>query len=104
MDDSIIKLAKGLIECYEKAYEIYKIDVDNIINNGIVDIQYIEQTLDHCLDIYTEKGFYLFLKLLFYYSTVNLENSYAYINILKETRSEEYNEYVKKLEKTQIKN
>lgn len=98
-DEVFLELAKKLMECYEKAYNIYKIDVDNIINNKITDINYIEHTLDSCLDIYTEKGFNLFMKLLFYYSTINLENTYDYINILKEQRTEEYEKYVKKLEK-----
>lgn len=99
IDNNIEELAKELMECYEKAYEIRKLEVDNIIDNKVTDIKYIERTLDNCLDIYTEKGFYLFLKLLFYYSDVDPEKSYAYFDILKEHRREEYDEYVKKLEK-----
>ena len=99
MDNDLYELAKGLVDCYEKAYEIYKIDVDNIINNKIVDINYIERTLDYCLDIYTDKGFYLFIKLLLYYKTVNIEGAYAYLEILKENREEEYQEFVKKYKK-----
>lgn len=99
MDDNLIELARCLMECYEKAYEIYKIYVDNIINNKMTDINYIEHTLDYCLDIYTEKGFYLFLKLLLYYRTVNYQNAKEYLEILKDTREEEYQEFVKKLQK-----
>ena len=99
MDDNVIELAKGLMDCYEKAYEIHKIEVDNIINNRIVDINYIERTLDYCLDIYTEKGFYLFIKLLLYYKTVNYQNAKEYLEILKDIREEEYQEFVKKIKK-----
>ena len=98
-DEVLKKLAKELMECYDKAYNIYKIDVDNIINNKITDIHYIEQTLDNCLDIYIDKGFNLFMKLLMYYSEVDLEKSFAYVDIVKEDRKEEYDEYVKKMVK-----
>ena len=99
VEEKFKKLGLELAKLYDAAYEIYKKDVDNIIDNKIVDVHYIEHTLDNCLGIYTEKGFDLFLKLVFYYSTVNLECSYAYIDILKEQRKEEYDDYVKKLEK-----
>ena len=99
MDDNIIELAKGLVNCWEQMYNLYYPEVERIIKYQIKDINLIEHTLDGVLDIYTEKGFYLFLKLLFYYSTVDLEHSYAYLDILKEQRKEEYDEYIKKLKK-----
>ena len=99
IDNNMKELAKYIMECYEKAYEIHKLDVNHIIDNKITDINYIERTLDNCLVIYTEKGFYLFLKLLFYYSDIDPEKSYAYFDILKEERKEEYDDYIKKLEK-----
>ena len=99
VDERFKELAKELMKSYEEAYNIYSQEVERIINNKITDDVLIEHTLDAILDIYTEKGFYLFLKLLFYYSTVNLEKSYTYFDILKDERREEYDEYIKKLEK-----
>ena len=63
VEDRFKKLAEELAKYYNEAYEIYKIEVANIINNKVTDIDYIENILDSCLDIYTEKGFYLFLLL-----------------------------------------
>ena len=88
-----------LAASYDAAYEILLPVVENIINNKITDIDLIEHTLDQILDIHTEKGFNLFLKLVFYYSSIHLEKSFAYIDMLKEYRSEEYEQYVKKLKK-----
>ena len=96
MDNYLKSLANGLINCYEEAYNIYKNDVDTIINNKIDDINYIERTLDYIFSIYTEKGFYLYLKLLLYYRTVNYDNAIKYLEFLKEERAEEYNDFVKK--------
>lgn len=97
--DNIIELAKGLMNSYEKMYELCYLEVERIIQYRICDINLIEHTLDMTLDIYTEKGFYLFLKLLLYYRTINLENAQDYLEILKENRFEEYNEFVKKYKK-----
>lgn len=94
-----MKIAKGLVNCWEEAYDIYKKEVEKIITYQIKDVNYIERTLDYILDIYTEKGFYLFFKLLIYYRTVNFENAIAYLEILKEDRKEEYDEFVKKYQK-----
>ena len=99
MNNDIKELAQGLVNCWEEMYNIYYPEVERIITYQIKDTNLIEHTLDHILDIYTEKGFKLYLKLVFYYSTFNIEGAYAYINILKEERQEEYEEYVKKLKK-----
>ena len=96
-DEVFSKLTEELKEMYDKAYELYKVEVDTIINNKITDINYIEHTLDNCLEIYTEKGFNLFMKLLMYYSEVDLEKSFAYVDLVKEQRKEEFDEYEKKL-------
>ena len=100
IDNNIKELAKGLLNTYEKMYNIYYPEVERIITYQIRDINLIENTLDHILDIYTEKGFYLFLKLVFYYSTVDIEKAYKYIDILKDIRHEEYEQYVKTLKRT----
>ena len=99
IDEKLNELAKELVKSYNELYNIYVKEVDRIINNNINDTDLIEHTLDGILDIYTEKGFYLFLKLLFYYSTINLEKSYTYFDILEDERREEYDEYIKKLAK-----
>ncbi len=99
IDDNLKELAQKLFDCYEEMYNLCYPEVERIIIYQITDVSLIEHTLDRVLDIYTEKGFNLFLKLLFYYSTIDLEKTYAYIDILKETRKDEYNEYVKKLKK-----
>lgn len=98
--DNIIELAKGLMNSYEKMYELCYLEVERIIKYRICDISLIEHTLDMALEIYTEKGFYLFLKLLLYYRTVNFKNACEYLEILKEDRFEEYDEFVKKYKKT----
>ena len=97
LDDNIMELAKGLLACYEEAYNIYSKEVDIIINNKITDINYIERTLDYIFSIYTEKGFNLYIKLLLYYRTVDLEGAKDYLEFLKEYREEEYQDFVKKL-------
>lgn len=94
--DNIREMAYALMDSYEKMYRLCYPQVQRIIEYQITDIDLIEHTLDQTLDIYTEKGFYLFLKLLLYYRTVDLENAHAYLEILKENRMEEYNEFVKK--------
>lgn len=95
--NNLIELARGLVDSYEEMYKLCYSEVTRIINNHITDINIIEHTLDLILDIYTDKGFYLFMKLLFYYSDIDLEKSFAYLDILKEDRKEEYDEYIKKL-------
>ena len=95
MDDNIKKLANELLLVYEEAYRLYEMEVNKIIKYNIKDNNYIERTLDYILSIYTEKGFYLYLKLLLYYKTVNYEGAIAYLELLKEDREEEYKEFVK---------
>lgn len=100
MENSIKDLAEGLIAKYDEMYNICYPLVERIINEKVKDINEIEHMLDLVLGIYTEKGFNLFLKLLFYYSEVSMEKSFAYLDILKEDRKEEYDEYIKKLSKS----
>ncbi len=100
MNEEIKKLAKQLALLYEEAYSLYKPMVKLIIQNRIKDTDYIEYYLDRVMDIYTEKGFYLFIELVLYYSTVNLNNAREYLNILKELREEEYNDFIKKYQKS----
>ena len=99
MDDNLKILVEGLVNCWEEMYNLCYLEVERIIKYKIKDINLIEHTLDNCLDIYTEKGFYLSLKLLLYYRTINLENAKEYLDILKEQRKEEYDEFVKKHKK-----
>ena len=97
MNDNLEQLAHKLLSCYEEAYNIYSIEVNRIITNKITDNNYIELTLDYILSIYTEKGFYLFIKLLLYYQTINEDKARYYLNLLQEDREEEYHDFVKKL-------
>jgi len=96
MDDKLIELIKGLINSYEEMYNLCYPEVERIIKGRITDVNLIEHTLDNILEIYTEKGFYLFIKLLLYYRTVNIDNAYDYLEILKNDREEEYHEFIKK--------
>ncbi len=99
IDDDFKKLAKEIATGWEIMYNICYPEVERIINNKIRDISVIEHTLDQVMDIYTEKGFYLFLKLLLYYRTINEENAKDYLEILKQYRAEEYVDFVKKYQK-----
>lgn len=99
IDDSIKELAELLMESYNEAYSYYEPIVKMIIKSKCKDINYIEHTLDNVMDIYTDKGFDLFIELLTYYKTINNENANEYQEILKDMREEEYNEYVKRLVK-----
>lgn len=99
IDENIKELAEELNKLYDEAYEICKTEVSRIINYNITDVKHIERVLDYILDIYTDKGFELFMKLLLYYRTVNEENARAYLEILREQREEEYQYFVKKLKK-----
>ena len=103
IDEDIKWLGEQLLLCYEEAYNFYRPQVKRIINGKIKDINYIEHTLDGVLDIYTDKGFYLFIELLLYYSTVNYKNARDYLEILKEDREEEYNDFVKSIKKNKDK-
>ena len=96
LDEHLKELAEGLLNCYEELYNIYKPEVDRIVKFKVKDINQIERTLDYILCIYTEKGFYLYLKLLLYYRIINYEGAKFYLELLKEEREEEYNEFVKK--------
>ena len=97
IDENIKELAEELNKLYDEAYEIYKTEVSRIINFNITDVKHIERTLDYILDIYTDKGFDLFMELLWYYRKVNEENAREYLEILKEQREEEYQSFVKKI-------
>ena len=99
LDDNLMELVKGLMDSYEAMYKLCYHEVVRIIEYKIKDVNLIEHTLDKTLDIYTEKGFYLFLKLLDYYKTVNYNHALEYLEFLKEQREEEYSDYVKKLKK-----
>ncbi len=101
MDDRIKKLAEELAKSYETAYNLCYPQVEYIINNNITDINIIEHTLDQVLDIYTEEGFYLFLKLLIYYRSINPENAKDYLELLIDFRPSEYIDFVKKIGKKQ---
>ena len=99
IDSSIKRIAEQLSVCYEEAYNVYRPQVKMIIRNKIKDVNYIEHTLDGCLDIYTDKGFYLFMELLLYYRKVNYKNAREYLEIAKEERKDEYKDFVKKIKK-----
>ena len=99
MNKDFEELARNLACLYEESYKTYKQEVNYIINYHIKDINYIERTLDYIMDIYTDKGFILFLKLCTYYSTINYQGANAYLDILKEQRKEEYEDFVKKYSK-----
>ena len=99
VDDNIKELVFGLVKCWDEMYNHCYPEVERIIKYNIRDINLIEHTLDQALDIYTEKGFNLFIKLLLYYRTINYQNAKEYLEILKETRDEEYRDFVKKYTK-----
>lgn len=99
IDDKFMELARVLVACYEEAYQLCLPEVERIIKYQIKDIDLIERTLDQALNIYTDKGFYLFIRLLLYYRTVNLEYAKDYLEILKEDRKEEYDDFIKTLKK-----
>lgn len=101
MDDRLKELAMALMKTYDEAYNSCYINVVNIFKYQIEDINTIEKTLDQALDIYTEKGMYIFLKLWSYYRAINYQNACEYLEILKEDRGEEYHEYMKKIGKKQ---
>ena len=103
LDNDIRIIAERLLDYYEDSYKIYRPRVKMIISNKITDINYIEHTLDGVLDIYTDKGFLLFIELLAYYKNVNYRNARDYLEILKEDREEEYKDFVKRIKKSKDK-
>jgi predicted transcriptional regulator len=100
MNNELIKLANELARLYEEAYLTYEPLVNGIIDNKIRDINYIENIIDHVMDIYTEKGFYLCVKLIIYFSSINYNNAQEYLKILKEQRFDEYSELIDKIMKS----
>ena len=99
VEDKKRSLVEDIMACYEETYNMYSSIVDNIINNNIKDEELIKDTLDHIIYIYTEKGFDLYMKLLFYFGSFNLHETYKYIDKIKKQRDSDYKAYVKKLEK-----
>lgn len=97
--ESRTSLANDILKCYEDIYNTYFQIVENIINNNIRDEDFIKDTLNHIIYIYTEKGFDLYMKLLFYYASFNVEATYKYIGAIKTLRENDYRAFVKKLEK-----
>ena len=97
--ENVYEVAIALNNTYEDMYNICYPLVEEIINEKVTDTEEKKKVLNLILGIYTEKGFNLYLKLLFYYSEIAMEKSYTYLDRLKESRKEEYDDYVKKLEK-----
>ncbi len=101
MNKEIMELAKELFNLYEEAYNTYKPQVQGIIDNHIKNADYIENIIDRTMDIYTDKGFYLCLKLILYYRQINYAKARDYIRILSEQRKDEYNEFMEEVKKEQ---
>ena len=93
-------LPMEIINLYEQIYNEYSNEVDMIINNNITDHNIIENTLNKILSINTNKGFDLYMKLWLYYSNIALEKSFICLSHAKKERQKDFDEYVKKLEKT----
>ena len=85
----IIELAKQIHELYKIMYEMIKPEVMYIINKKVKNINIIENTLDRLLDIPTDEGYELFLKLCNYYATIDKEGAKFYLESYEEIYGEE---------------
>ena len=93
--DNIISLCNELNNLFEYQYNLLKPQVLEIINNKVKDIDIIEKYLDMLLNIQTDKGCNLFLRLCNYYYSINKENAQIYID----TYNEIYEENAKLIKK-----
>lgn len=85
----IIDLAKQIHELHKIMYEMIKPEVMYIINKKVKNINIIENTLDRLLDIPTDEGYELFLKLCNYYATIDKEGAKFYLESYEEIYGEE---------------
>ena len=85
----IMDLAKQIYELHKIMYEMIKPEVMYIINKKVKNINIIENTLDRLLDIPTDEGYELFLKLCNYYATIDKEGAKFYLESYEEIYGEE---------------
>lgn len=89
LPSTIKKIASGLVELYSIAYIQIKPQVENIINNNIKDMTYIEYTLDGLLNVPYEPCNQLFVKLCNYVSTFDKDCANEYMEIYEDLYGEE---------------
>lgn len=79
-----MNLFNKLIECKVKGFNLIKNDVDYIINNNIVDRDYIEHTLDYLFDFcYDEESELYYYKLCDYYKNIDKKGATFYLKLFK---------------------
>ena len=79
-----MSLASKLAKLYEILYVELTKEIDTIIDEKITDVIRIEECLERILNIPTEKGCQLLIRLCTYYMNINEEHAKFYI--------QEYNE------------
>ena len=81
MDNDIFDIAKGLCKIWHDMYQAVEPIVYDIVNYEIKDVNYIEQTLDFCMDIPTPEGEELFYFLCEYYLTIDKITAMKYMKM-----------------------
>ena len=88
-NENIFRLAKEMNKQYEIMYLNWKSIINSLINNKVTDSVTIEKCLDRTMDILTNKGYDLFMKLCKYYATFNQKAAQEYLDIYNELYGEE---------------
>ncbi len=88
-NENIFRLAKEMNKQYEIMYINWKSIINSLINNKVTDSVTIEKCLDRTMDILTNKGYDLFMKLCKYYATINQKAAQEYLDIYNELYGEE---------------
>ena len=79
INKEIDDIAKELNKLYDMAYEIALNDYMYITENKITDADTIEHCFDKLLEIPTQKGYILLLKLYNYYRNIDLKTANFYL-------------------------
>lgn len=91
---------KYLLTIQNKVIEDLELRINYIIDNHIIDIHYIESTLDKLLNlIQTDKTVLLYKKLCHYYYFINKEHALEYVQFYLEMYPEEKENIKKKINK-----
>ena len=97
LSNELKTMVKSLMELYDIAYLQIKPNVEYIVDNDIKDLNIIEHTLETLLDIPTNEGYNLFVKLCNYMSKFNKELADEYLEIYDDLYGEAKPKTKKKL-------
>ena len=87
--DDLMDLARRLVKTYDVMYQQWEPIVNSIIDKKATNKNTIEKCLDMIMDLHTDKGYQLFLKLCNYYATIDEYAANEYLKMYDELYGEE---------------